>query len=138
MNEFICRSGVPSQLHSDQGTNFESNVFVEVCRLLDIEKTGVTPLYPQSDGQVERPPTPPGGEAFQQNSHSNVTWEDPAGLSRLGYTACSLHNSLCLGAVHESAGVSPYLLMLARELRVYHDVYLSIRTVLKLFARECA
>ena len=59
MNEFICRSGVPSQLHSDQGTNFESNVFVEVCRLLDIEKTGVTPLHPQSDGQVERPP--PGG-----------------------------------------------------------------------------
>ena len=75
---------------------------------------------------------------FQQNSHLNVTWEDPAGLSTLGYTACSLHDSLCLGAVHESAGVSPYLLMLGRELRVYHDVYLSIRTVLKLFARECA
>ena len=63
MNEFICRSGVPSQLHSDQGTNFESKVFVEVCRLLDIEKPGVTPLHPQSDRQVERPPPPPGGEA---------------------------------------------------------------------------
>ena len=69
MNEFICRSGVPSQLHSDQGTNFESKVFVEVCRLLDIEKPGVTPLHPQSDGQVERPPPPPEGEAFQQDSH---------------------------------------------------------------------
>ena len=123
MNEFICRSGVPSELHSDQGTNFESKVFVEVCRLLDIEKPGVTPLHPQSDGQVERPPPPPGGEAFQQDSHLSVTWEDPAGLSRLGYTACSLHDSLCLGAVHESAGVSTYLLMLGRELRVYHDLH---------------
>lgn len=122
MNEFICRSGVPSQLHSDQGSYFESKVFVEVCRLLDMEKTGVTSLHPQSDGQVERPP-PPGGEAFQQDSHLSVTWEDPAGLSRLGYTACSLHDSLCLGAVHESAWVSPYLLMLGRELRVYHDLH---------------
>ena len=98
MNEFICRSGVPSQLHSDQGTNFESNVFVEVCRLLDIEKTGVTPLHPQSDGQVERPPPPGGVKRFSRTSHLNATWEDPAGLSTLGYTACSLHNSLCLGA----------------------------------------
>ena len=121
MNEFICRSGVPSQLHSDQGSYFESKVFVEVCRLLDMEKTGVTSLHPQSDGQVERPP--PGGEAFQQDSHLSVTWEDPAGLSRLGYTACSLHDSLCLGAVHESAWVSPDLLMLGRELRVYHDLH---------------
>ena len=54
MSEFICRFGVPRQLHSDQGTNFESKVFAEVCRLLDIEKTRTTPLHPQSDGQVER------------------------------------------------------------------------------------
>ena len=66
VNEFICRSGVPSQLHSDQGTNFESKVFVEVCRLLDIEKPGVTPLHPQSDGQVERPPPPPGVKRFSR------------------------------------------------------------------------
>ena len=26
----------------------------EVCKLLDIEKTRTTPLYPPSDGQVER------------------------------------------------------------------------------------
>ena len=52
-SEFICRFGVPPQLHSNQGTTFVSKVFAEVCRLLDIEKTR-TPLHPQSDGQVER------------------------------------------------------------------------------------
>ena len=51
MSEFICRFGVPRQLHSDQGPNFESKVFAEVCRLLDIDKTCTTPLHPQSDGQ---------------------------------------------------------------------------------------
>ena len=51
VSEFICRFGVPRQLHSDQGTNFESKVFAEVCRLLDIEKTRTTPLHPQSDNR---------------------------------------------------------------------------------------
>ena len=54
MIEFICHFGVPHRLHSDQETNFESKVFAEVCRLLDIEKTPTTPLYPQSDRQVKR------------------------------------------------------------------------------------
>ena len=30
-NEFISRFCVPRQLHSDQGTNFESNVMAEIC-----------------------------------------------------------------------------------------------------------
>ena len=54
MSEFICLSGVPRQLDSDQGTNFESKVFAEFFRLLDIYKTRTTPLHPHSDGQVER------------------------------------------------------------------------------------
>ena len=41
VSEFICRFGVLRQLHSDQGTYFESKVFADVCKLLDIEKTEV-------------------------------------------------------------------------------------------------
>ena len=39
LSEFVCRFGVPRELHSDQGTNFESKVMVKVCKLFDIEKT---------------------------------------------------------------------------------------------------
>ena len=53
VSEFICRFGIPHELHSDQGTNFESKVFGEICKLLNIEKTRTTPLHPQSGGQVE-------------------------------------------------------------------------------------
>ena len=42
--EFICRYGVPLQLHSDQ----------EVCRILGVEKSRTTALHPQSDGMIER------------------------------------------------------------------------------------
>ncbi|KAK3534251.1 hypothetical protein QTP86_008286 [Hemibagrus guttatus] len=52
--EWVCRYGAPFTLHSDQGTNFESEVFQTMCELLDIDKTRTTPFRPQSDGQVER------------------------------------------------------------------------------------
>lgn len=53
MGEFICSFGLPREKHSDQGTNFESKVMSEVCKLLEIENTRMTLLQLQSDGQVE-------------------------------------------------------------------------------------
>lgn len=54
VNNWICRYGVPIELHSDQGRNFESEVFRNVCELLGTRKTRTTPSHPQSDGMVER------------------------------------------------------------------------------------
>ena len=38
----------------DQGSNFESSVFQEVCNILDIQKTHTTPGRSQSDGMIKR------------------------------------------------------------------------------------
>ena len=54
VTEFVCRLGAPQQLHSDQGRQFESALFQQVCKLLGTLKTRTTPLHPQSDGQTER------------------------------------------------------------------------------------
>ncbi|GFV15901.1 retrovirus-related Pol polyprotein from transposon 412 [Trichonephila clavipes] len=43
-----------SQLHSDQGRNFDSAVCKRLCEILAIDKTRTTALHPQSDGMVER------------------------------------------------------------------------------------
>ena len=40
--------------YSDQGRQFESNLFKEMCILLGKEKTRTTPYHPKSDGMVER------------------------------------------------------------------------------------
>ena len=50
VNEFISRFQVPLLLHSDQGSQFESSLFQELCSLLDIDKTRITAYHPQSDG----------------------------------------------------------------------------------------
>ena len=42
IQEFICRYGMPRQVHSDQGRQFESEVFQQTCLLFDIEKTRST------------------------------------------------------------------------------------------------
>ena len=98
VSEFICRFGVPRQLHSDQGTNFASTVFAEVCRLLDIEKTRTTPLHPQSDGQVER--------------FNRTLVEMLRGKIQQDQTDWNLRLPTCMmayrGAVHESTGVSGF------------------------------
>ena len=54
VNEFICRYGLVKEIHSDQGKQFESSLFQEMCGLLGIDKTRTTAFYPASDGLVER------------------------------------------------------------------------------------
>ena len=54
VSEFIGRFGCPLELHSDQGRNFESRMFKEVCDILKIAKTMTIPYRPSANGQVER------------------------------------------------------------------------------------
>ena len=53
-NSFFSRFGLRRQLHSDQGKNFESKLFHELCALAGVKKSKTTPFHPQSDGQTER------------------------------------------------------------------------------------
>ncbi len=54
VENWILHCGVPLELHTDQGRNFKSNLFAEMCKLLKINKIRTTALHPQSDGMVER------------------------------------------------------------------------------------
>ena len=46
--------GIPSVLHSDQGTNFESTILKQTCEAFGIHKSRTTPYHPQGDGLLER------------------------------------------------------------------------------------
>lgn len=50
---WIARFGVPSIVTTDQGRNFESNLFSSLTKLLGIKKTRSSPYHPQANGIVE-------------------------------------------------------------------------------------
>ena len=54
VKEYICRFGIPRQIHTDQRKQFESEIFRQICLLFDIDKTRTTAYHPQSNGLVER------------------------------------------------------------------------------------
>lgn len=54
VNVWISRFGIPSRISTDQGKQFESNLFNELSRLLGINHLRATAYHPQANGLVER------------------------------------------------------------------------------------
>ena len=54
VNSFFSRVGVPLNIFTDQGRNFESGLFSALCSILQIHKTRTTAYRPSSNGQSER------------------------------------------------------------------------------------
>ena len=54
VNEVICRYGTPSCLHSDQGTNFISNLMAAECNLLGIKQSHTSSYHPHISAAHKR------------------------------------------------------------------------------------
>ena len=50
----FARVGVPKEILTDQGSNFTSQLLMELYRLLHIKPIRTSPYHPQTDGLVER------------------------------------------------------------------------------------
>ena len=114
VEEFVCRFGVPLELHSDQGRNFELTVFREMCKILGISKTRTTPYNPKSDGMVERyNRTIVNAVSLMIQPHQGQKdWDVYLPYVGLAYRA----------SVQESTGESPNMMMLGREVNLPIDL----------------
>jgi hypothetical protein len=105
VEQFICRFGVPLSLHSDQGSNFESNVFQSVCKLLGIHKTRTTAYHPQSDGLVESLNRTIQNMLSIYVREDQVDWDVHLPYVMMAYRASE----------QETVGVNPNRMMFGRE-----------------------
>ena len=110
---YMSRFGVPHELHSDQGRNFESAVFKGMCHRLCIKKTRTTPLHPQSDGMVERFNRTIGNQLAMYAQDNPSEWDRHDPLLLLAYRS----------AVHEATRETPAKVMLGRELTLPVDLF---------------
>ena len=113
---WILYLGVPLMLHSDQGREFESNLWTEMCHQLAICKTRTNPYRPQSDGQVER-----FNRTLIQVLKSLVNqrmddWDEQCDF------VCHAYN----GTVHASTNCSPNLLVYGEDLIMPADLVFGV------------
>ena len=112
LNEVIARFGIPYEIHSDQGRNYESLIFAELCRLLEIRKTRTSPGNPQCNGQTERY-----NKTLLRMIKAYLKGEDDNWDRHLGCLAAAYRASR-----HESSNMTPNMLMLGREVRLPAEI----------------
>lgn len=106
--EWICRYGVPLSILTDQGRQWESELFQNLCKILDIKKLRTARYRPNADGLCER---------FNRTLRSMLRavceadkndWDDHLCFVLMAYRA----------TVQESTKCSPNLLMFGHELNI--------------------
>ena len=118
LNEVISRYGCPDTILSDQGRNYESKIFQELCNLLEIKKKRTTPRHPQCNGKTERFNRTLLKMIKSYIKDDRTDWDLYLGCLGAAYRS----------SIHESTGISPNLLMLGREVRIPTEIIFGSRT----------
>ena len=116
VNQFVARFGTPLLIHSDQGRNFESKLFKEMCNLLGVKKTRTVAFHPQSDGLVERLNRTIGTMLAAFVNENQRTWDKDLQVLMMAYRSTP----------HESTKLTPNQMMLGREVSMPLDIQIGI------------
>ena len=116
LSDIISRWGAPLSIHSDQGTTFESKVFKELCKALQIRKTRTSARNPRGNGQVER-----FNRTLLQMIRAYLSGEQDQWDLHLGCLAGAYRAS-----PHESTSLTPNMMMIGREVRLPADVLFQL------------
>lgn len=115
VDNWISRYGVPLRLLSDLGVEFESQLFQELCRWMNIDKIRTTAYKPSTNGCIERFHRTLNsmlGKVVQTNQRD---WDDRLASVMAAYRASK----------HASTGQSPNMIIFGKENRAPIDIALG-------------
>ena len=109
---YVSRFGVPTQLHSDQGSNFESALFQELCKQLEIRKTHSTAFHPVGNGKADKCIQTLKTLLKARAQSSKDEWDKDIPLCLMAYRS----------SIHQSTGYTPHYLLFGREMQYPLDL----------------
>ena len=115
VDEIVCQYGMPEIIHSDQGSNFVSEVIRTLCAMMGVQRTQTTPYHPQGNGQVERFNRTLEGMLSKVVSDHQRDWDEHLQKVLFAYRT----------AIHKSTGYSPFLVTFGRSPNLPVDVVLG-------------
>ena len=104
VEKVVARHGVPTQLLSDRGASFLSNLMRKVYELLGLKKVNTTAYHPQTDGLVERFNRTLTDMLSKKVKKGGKDWDQQLPYVLFAYRA----------SMQESTGESPFFLLYGR------------------------
>ena len=112
LERWICRFGFPYSIHRDRGTNFESQLFANLPKKLEIDKTRTTAFHPLSISVIERM------NRTLRKMLAKCIDEDQTNWSlKLPYVLMAYRSS-----VHESTSFTRHYLVFGHEISLPSDL----------------
>lgn len=112
----FCRIGFPHTILSDNGPQFKSEIYLQVCRFFNIKPTKSSIYHPQSNGMVER------FNGTLKSILRKVAENEPDNWDRFISAALFAYREI----PNETTGVSPYELVFGRKVRGPMSILKSI------------
>jgi hypothetical protein len=118
INHVFTRFGAPLQLLTDRGPEFESELFTQLMRWMEIDMLRTTAYQPATNGVVERFHRTLNSMLGKVVCDSQRDWDERLPLVMAAYRA----------SPHSSTGLSPNRLFMGRENRMSLDLVMGLPT----------